>query len=265
MVLVRVALLLVLSVACVTGQGVYPPLAKRLSPLAHAYGQVGFAPQAIVQGQQAGQGVVFLPLSTTLYSQPSTTSTVVDTWTWEPSQTSTTLFSAKSQTPFNANGRLLAFYPALGIAMLPVVQETGDGWAEVSLTADGSTTAWLRLRQAMTPEEVAANPAHAGVYQSWFNFMRLNARSHGIYWLAGTPAYHQALRTTPQDDAKLVPVTVMKSSRVLHARGNWLLVEAVDIGQQRPMGWVRWRSDEGDLLVFTSFNQQSNVVIPSGY
>jgi len=91
-----------------------------------------------------------------------------------------------------------------------------------------------------------------------------NARAHGIYWLDGVAAYDRALRQNPDDGAKLVPMTVIKDMRVLHARGNWLLVEATDINRQRPIGWIRWRTDAGELLVFTNLAGGRHVVVPAG-
>jgi hypothetical protein len=224
----------------------------------------GFGPQATNRGTTFGQGVYFAGHTVTLYSAPSLTAPVLDTWQWQTQQSDRTIRSVNAQKPIDAGSHFLAFYPGLDVAMLAVVSEAENGWVEVATTVDGKTTAWLPLREQWPAPQQTGEAVHAGVYQSWLQFIKLNARSHGIYWLTGVSHYDRALRQNPDDRAKLIPMTIIKDLRVLHARGNWLLVEATDINRSRPIGWVRWRTDDGQLLVFANFSGDKQITLPTG-
>ena len=92
--------------------------------------------------------------------------------------------------------------------------------------------------------------SHFGRYQSWLDFMKFNARAHGVYWLNGVSEYHRSIRYKDDDKASFIPVTVIRDLKVRHIRGNWMLVEVVDFERNTPIGWVRWRDHDGNLMVF---------------
>lgn len=231
-------------------------------PAAQAMSQIrGFAPSVYPGNTQYGQGVVVADETVTLYREPRKTAEVVDVWHWSAIDGQRTLLSDKTHRPFVANHALLAFYPSLKIALLPVIGEGDDGWVEVLPNQGSPETAWVLTRAP----EVATLASSSGVYLSWSQFMKLNARTYGINWLKGVDEYTRAVRTQPEDKAKLLPYTVMKDMKVLHARGNWLLVEVQDMNRERPMGWVRWRSEDGQLLAFPNFiGAPSAIVMPLG-
>jgi hypothetical protein len=53
--------------------------------------------------------------------------------------------------------------------------------------------------------------------------------------------------------------------KVRHLRGNWLLVEALDFENNTPIGWIRWRDDDGNLMVFPNINQQYHPVVTGNF
>lgn len=69
------------------------------------------------------------------------------------------------------------------------------------------------------------------------------------------------MRVSPDDNAKPVEVTVVRSLKVKHVRGNWLLVEVLDFQNLTPMGWIRWRDDDGRLLAFVDFTHQRQLPV----
>jgi hypothetical protein len=228
-----------------------------------AYERLGFGPSHYPAEHLQGQGIYFAPYQTTIYETPDENTKPLEVIQWADDNTSMTVFSGKEQAPVQAAQVFIAFYPEMQVAMLPVIGENGEGWAEVIYDQGTQASGWVQLQTADTK----AKPTHThfGRYQTWMEFMRLNARKNGIYWLSGVSSYHKAPRTSPKDTAKLLHLTVIKGLRVRHVRGNWMLVEVRDMGGQPPMGWVRWRDDDGKLMVFTNFQNKEQVVIPAGY
>lgn len=238
-------------------------LTSGLLGLASPYGN-GFGPSRYPSPQPIGQGIYFAPKEVTLYEQPTFKAPIVERLSWTE-QAKRAVFSKTQNRPVLARSCFLAFYPQLSLAVLPVIQETADGWVEVYYPMGYETTAWVPLKatlQAQEPDALNNEPPHAGVYQTWFEFMRLNAKANGIYWLDGVDTYDQAIRSKPEDTAMLVPTKVIKRMRVMHVRGNWVLVEVVDFDKQKPIGWLRWRDEEGNLMMFPNFSQRQQWVLP---
>jgi hypothetical protein len=216
-----------------------------VSPMALAWVPQQYPTESL----QQAVGVVAVQAPLTLYATPSTNAPTVEAFTWQRQATATenaTVFSEITQQPVSANQLFLAFYPKYQLALLTVLDERPDGWLEVSLPTTEAGKAWL-----------APNPQNT-VYV-WQEFIRLYTKNFGFQWLAGVPAYQRSVRLKPEDTAPLVPVTIVQGIKVLHVRGNWMLVELRDMGAEHPIGWLRWRDEEGNLMVWPNFSGQTNA------
>lgn len=243
----------------------------------------GFAPHRYKEGYTYGNGVYFAPYRFTLYSSPSETSPVIEDVSWGRRTASN---SVNVMTPDGerhasyADHMFLCFYPQVDVAMLPVMGDDGNGWVEVMYDQANHKTGWVKLKEtaktAVAKDAVKASsenlapldmgePAHFGVYQTWLEFMKLNAKASGIYWLSGVKEYNRSVRTSDADDAKMVPVTIIRDLKVRHVRGNWLLVEVLDFERNTPIGWVRWRDDDGNLMVFPNISGQRMPIVTTAY
>jgi hypothetical protein len=176
---------------------------------------------------------------------------------WSPKDPSLSVFSSQAQRSVRANDVFVSFYPQLQVAMLAVVSENGLGWAQVVYNQARQQTGWVAINQdsglsASSASGIAA-PSHLGRFISWQQFMLLNAKPYGVYWLSGVSTYDRSLRMAPKDDAKLLDITVLRKLKVRHIKGNWMLVEGVDFDRSTPIGWVRWRDDQGQIMVFANF------------
>ena len=38
-------------------------------------------------------------------------------------------------------------------------------------------------------------------------------------------------------------------------RGNWMLVTIVDIGNEPKVGWIKWRNEDGTLMIFPNIDK----------
>lgn len=238
----------------------------------------GFAPQRYQSGYTYGNGIYFAPYRFTVYTEPSEASKVIGEFRWSRTTGSNSMdvFTPDgSHHTVYADRVFFCFYPELDVAMMAVTSDTDDGWVEVVYQQEGQKTGWVKTRDIASAEKapkgtlsVAAGktePAHFGVYQTWLEFMKLNAKASGIYWLTGVKEYNRSIRSADTDEAKLIPVTIVRDLKVKHVRGNWLLVEVLDFERNTPIGWVRWRDDNGNLMVFPNISGQHLPIVTTAF
>lgn len=132
-----------------------------------------------------------------------------------------------------------------------VVDEAENGWLKLRLQGSSSNWAGEAPAEGWLPPATAGQPSYS--VQTWLQFMRLYTQELGFHWLARVPETVRYVRMSPKDEAPLVTVTMVRGMRVLHVRGNWMMVELRDMGKEYPIGWLRWRDDAGNLLVWPNF------------
>jgi hypothetical protein len=227
----------------------------------------GYAPQLYKNQYTYGQGVYFAPFELKIYAQPSETASLVEHFRWGHGSNSRALVSQIRNAVVTVDKVFISYYPSLDVAMMAVLSENEDGWAEVVYDHDHQRTGWVKLRhsgEAPSPEDETW-PLHFGRFQTWQDYMKLNAKANGIYWLNGVSQYDRMIRTAPEDGAKALELTVIKRLKVKHIRGNWMLVEVLDFENQTPLGWVRWRDEAGRLMVFTNLSGNRLPMLSSFY
>jgi hypothetical protein len=237
----------------------------------------GFSPSQYQSATQYGQGVFYAPDSLTLYREPSEQSPVEALLTWSVTQSSLSVQLSSEPLPLRAQSVFLAFYPQAGLALLPIISYGDNHWVEVLYRQDRpaseqQATAWVKT---IEPADISANVKRGeaassdypfwGFSQAWTAFFRLNGRRNGLFWLAGVSGYHQSPRTEPDDNASLVELIAPTKADVKHVRGNWVLMSYRDFGQRQPIGWVRWRDDEGRLMQFVNFSGQPSLIFPGAH
>jgi hypothetical protein len=235
----------------------------------------GFGPQQYKSGYSYGNGIYFAPFEFKVYAEPDTDSKVLKEFRWAHNTQSNSIESVQEDgvgQPVLADHVFFCFYPQLDVAMLAVVGENDNGWVEVIYDQAKDKTGWVPVKQAPTKEAAAEQlapmfetPAHFGVYQTWVEFMKLNAKNNGIYWLNGVSQYQRSLRASDADEAKFVPITIVRDIKVKHVRGNWLLVEILDFERNTPIGWVRWRDNDGNLMVFPNLTGKKGPIVTTAY
>jgi hypothetical protein len=192
-------------------------------------------------------GVVDLRSPVRFYEAPSFQAPLAEELHWPNSQDAL-IQSLHHPTPMTAHDFFLSFVPNKGMAFLPAVDDTANGWVKVRLPHLPEQDAWL------------APPAEGdSALVDWSSFMRLYAKKYGFNWLNGISTEMKSVYLRPEETAPLAKVTFVQGVRVLHVRGNWLLVELRDLGEERPIGWMRWRNESGDLLVWPNFAEQKSL------
>lgn len=235
-----------------------------------ARGAFGFGPRLYKSGYNYGTGLYFAPYRFTVYEQPATTAPVIGEFRWGRNSRSNHIdvFSSEGQHfTLRSDHVFFCFYPELDVAMLAVIgDDEQGGWLEVVYDQQYQKTGWVQVGAGTSPTGgKESKPAHFGVFQTWLDFMKLNAKANGVYWLSGVNQYQRSVRQADADDAKLIPITIIRSLKVKHLRGNWMLVEVLDFERNTPIGWVRWRDDDGNLMVFPNLSGQHLPVVTTAY
>jgi hypothetical protein len=257
----------ILCFLCAVLLGLVLQLAPSWSAFAESF---GFAPQQYKSGLTYGNGIYFAPYRFKVYAEPREDATVLGEFRWgrHTRSNQVDIFRPNGDhVTMAANRVFFCFYPELDVAMLAVTGDEEGGWLEVMYDQQGKKTGWLKQADIRVAAENGkdALPAHFGVYQTWLDFMKLNAKASGIYWLSGVSEYQRSVRFKDEDTASLIPITVIRDLKVRHVRGNWLLVEVLDFERNTPIGWVRWRDDDGNLMVFPNISGRHLPIVTTAY
>jgi hypothetical protein len=269
------SLLLVLVIVTVAFSAFQPANASSSARIA------GFAPTDYKADTSYGQGVFIAGHRIELFETP-TASEPYEILEWQKDNDIHSIRALKQEAFLPAKNLFIVFYPQADLAILPAISESENGWVEVLVDQRQKKTAWVKstpIQQQVKPQtqqtdgvtpttEVAPATASEelplGRYQTWQEFMRQYAKANGIFWLSGVPEYHRHIRQAPVDSAKMVNILIVRSLKVRHVRGNWMLVEAVDFNHSMPMGWLRWRDEEGRLLIFANFTGLKSTIYMTG-
>jgi hypothetical protein len=216
---------------------------------------IAFEPQNTpTPALQTAIGIVALQPPLMLYDAPQFNARVIDELTWEfntahPNES--LVLSHATLQPITSNEFFLSYAPQQQLAFLPVVNESESGWLQVQVPHLMSQSVWV------SPAQVKQmNQNTPSRFMTWQQFMAHFTKQYGFHWLQGTPQQLKSVHTQPDEASPLTKVTFVQSMRPLHVRGNWLLVEMRDVAEERPIGWMRWRTEEGDLLLWPNFDKR---------
>ena len=236
-------LILVLALLCVSF------LPQTLPALA----ALGYTPTNQSVKLQFGQGVWYAPTAFRVYSKPDETSPVMADIVWGINNDQT-LMDTLNKTSISARQCMVAYYPAYQLGLLAVVGDADPNWLEVVWNQTTGQTGWVKatdeFKQGFLPKP--------GIYQTWTEFMTTHAKPAGIHWFNGVPDSVRQLHSQPDDYAKVVPAFYLQRLKVLHMKGNWMLMQGLDLERNSPIGWVRWREDDGRLLLFPNLDTPDN-------
>ena len=160
--------------------------------------------------------------------------------------------------PYSGVGILM--FPAAGDTPLPLYEEPGLSRLGTLNTAKipryewifgaFSTAAplivtkrkgsWLRVAYDDAGREAWMNPARAAVFQAWEVYLK----DHVSRLLPGLQKKYYQLYQQPGQSA-LAPLTTRQILKVLRLENDWAMV----LVDQNSLGWLRWRDEDGRLLI----------------
>jgi len=216
-------------------------------------------PQQFNDGTTYGDSIYFAPNQTRIYTAPSEDAPLLEEidWTQASQRSLVKIGPAGVKSNLPSTTPFFCFIPRLNMALMAVVNDNEAGWAEVVVNQQTHQTGWVH--PAANPDE--ADAFHLNTVATWLDFMKVSARAHGIVWLSGVSQYQRSVRVADDDDAKMIDVLIVRDLKVRHIRGNWLLVEVLDFERNTPIGWIRWRDEEGRLLLFPNLLAQKSAVL----
>lgn len=116
----------------------------------------------------------------------------------------------------------------------------GSGSPVVSLIVMARKGKWLLVTYDDAGREAWLAPGRQGHFQPWDAFLK----RHALRMLPGLQKRFYQLSQQPGAEV-MFSVTPRQVFRVLKVEGDWLMVMA----DQKNLGWLRWRDDDGRLLV----------------
>jgi len=111
------------------------------------------------------------------------------------------------------------------------------------LIVTGRKGPWLRVAYDDAGREAWLNPARSGTFQSWDFYLK----DHVSRLLPGLQKKYYQLYKHP-GKAPLAALTARQFLKVLRLENDWAMV----LSDQNSLGWLRWRDEDGRLLIGVS-------------
>ena len=161
-----------------------------------------------------------------LYSHPEANSSVIKKM----------VFSYDPETMPDAVFAVLVNEKKLGFLY---VTDIGDeGWVEVIYDKRTGAKGWVQTADSMQ-------------FQPWRNFYNLYGRKYGLRILKDAPKDIEVLKAKSDEVSQTVSkLNYVQQIKLTVIRGNWALVSAFDLDKTPKTGYLRWRSDDGEIYVF---------------
>ena len=131
----------------------------------------------------------------------------------------------------------LAFYPKRNLAFLTVMDESDDmEWLQVLYKRN--KLGWIKIQDPYK-------------YSNWRNFINDYGRKYGLNYLKGTPESSKNLYGSTDESSKIISsITLAKAIKLTSVSGNWILAIVYDIDNSQKIGWLKWRSLDGEIFLF---------------
>ncbi|MDD3236566.1 MAG: hypothetical protein PHV37_00535 [Candidatus Gastranaerophilales bacterium] len=183
-----------------------------------------------------GIGVLNMPDSFSIYEEPYETSRILKTVNYELVQNSNIIVDS-----MGIEDTLIVYAPMKKIALVAVDSNTENGWFEIFYDQKSGATGWVRQN------DLSNFKPWKDVFNSW-------GKANGIYMFRDVTDEKKRMYSS-DDTASQILEQVIKPNGMNFTviRGNWMLARTVDVGKTNKIGWMRWREDDGTLLMFPRF------------
>ncbi len=178
-----------------------------------------------------GIGVLYAEKTFNVYKKPHLSSEITDRIRWGSNGV---IAKGKLVKPFFV---FIAFKPQEKKALLAVKDEI-EGWCEVYINSKSGESGWVKKSENTK-------------FYSWYKFINKIGRKNGLYFWADLPKDKKRLFISPEEPSEPVPDCYYpKHLQLKLIRGNWMLVKIIDYTNSSNVGWLKWRDEEGKILVF---------------
>ncbi len=197
--------------------------------------QAGFAnvmPRYTTSINHWGMGILRVSNLTKIYEQQDENSDIIQKIYWDNGKNFKALDSTRPEDIF------IAYLPASNYAFLSVEDEN-EKWVLVCYNQKTGQTGWVK--KADTSNE----------FYTWADFINICGRKNGIYVFKDIKEEDRVLYSTPQEDGQIVDNwKIAKHISPWYINGNWVMVKITDYDNTQKTGYLKWRTNEGRLLIF---------------
>ncbi|MBR1976710.1 hypothetical protein IKA15_00350 [bacterium] len=138
------------------------------------------------------------------------------------------------------NSPFVAFYPEKKYAFL-VAEDEQEGWAQVYCNQPDSSFGWVKLNEDT-------------IFYTWAKFLNLFGRRHGLYLFKDVKKKDKILFAQPFSGSQSVDkFEYPKHISPWYVSGNFVMVKLLNYDNVQKTGWLRWRTDNGELMLFPDF------------
>ena len=176
-------------------------------------------------------GFLQVPKNFVLYLYPRNDSQVVDIVNW--SNTEVKL----QQSTIEPSELFAALIPSKNYAFCMVIDEQ-DAWYKIIYDKTHNKSAWIK-------------PENPDDFWSLREFYSYYGKKHGLYYMKNIDYRQRGIYSGAYEGSqKLGGFTLIKTIRLNKISGNWALVTIVDMDNKPKIGYIRWREDDGLIIVF---------------
>lgn len=184
-----------------------------------------------------GMGVVNVGEYNTIYEKPDINSNIIGKVSYEINGV------VLNGQWYQINRIFVAFSPRARLAFATVADEDGEKWYKIYYDQTDGKTGWVKVEDRKE-------------FFVWKDFLDYFGRKRGIYAFRDTPKQFKKLYGGPGDDSQVLQS--FEYARHIYLKkvtGNWVLVVLEDLANKTKIGWVRWRTPEGQLYYFPSIQE----------
>ncbi len=122
-------------------------------------------------------------------------------------------------------------------------EDTDRKWVQIIIEQKNGTKGWIPL-------------ANSENFMPWHKFIHKYGNKYGLYTFNDIPDKYKKIYLSPDESGQFHKLDYYNPKMIKPkiVRGNWVLASVMNIDRKVYTGWIRWRSNEGKLLVFPNFS-----------
>ncbi len=186
-------------------------------------------PVSSVSIQHNAIGMYQVPKHIVAYEKPDIKSKVVYEANWDYEK-----FKASSGTDYTF---FSVFLPKKELGFVQVVDFTDD-WINIVFNKERHLTGWIQAEDLR--------------FMMWRNFYGIYGRKYGLFIFDDKKTTVKDLHSGTEEETQVVDTITAKVLKIklTAIKGNWALVTVLDANKNAKTGYIRWRTDDGELQLF---------------
>lgn len=134
----------------------------------------------------------------------------------------------------------VAYSKENGLALLSV-EIDDDDWFYICYDQKRKLFGWVKKNENID-------------FMYWEDFLNLYGRKRGVYIFNNTPDIYKRLYSQEKEESTMVDsFNFPKHIALWLIKGNWMLVKITTYDGLTKTGWMRWRTENGAVMVFPDF------------